>query len=119
MQRPRGCEGAAVLTSCENYCGLREALADAAPAASTDVLPFPCDASSVPAPFAAKEPLLVAAVAPPVPAKFAESIGFDVAVLGAEAAPLELTAGFCCATRSDWAACSDCAATSVVALAAV
>jgi hypothetical protein len=74
------------------YCGLRDAVAEPAPATSTEV-PLPeCWASSAPAPFAATAPLLVVALMPPPPERLAAGDGFGL-VAAAVGAVLELTLG--------------------------
>ena len=60
----------------QTYCWLCAAVADTAPAASTDVAPFECCASTAPAALAEAELPPVLAPAPPVPARLAEEIGF-------------------------------------------
>jgi hypothetical protein len=71
---------------------LREAAAEAVPAASTEVPLVECATSTDPAPFAATEPLLVAEFKPPAPVRLAEGAGFCT-VVEADGAALELTFG--------------------------
>ena len=78
-------------TRIEDYCGLRDAAADAVAATSTEVPLVECSTSTAPAPFAAMEPLLVMASTPPAPVRFAAGVGF-CAVAEACGAVLELVA---------------------------
>ena len=76
----------------KDYCGLRDAAAEAAPATSTEVPLVECSTSTDPAPFAATEPLLAVAFTPPVPVRLVEEADFCAAA-EAPAAVLELTFG--------------------------
>lgn len=64
------------------YCGLRDAEAEPVPATSTEVPLLVRATSTEPMPFAAAEPLLVAAFTPPepvrlpVPVTLGEGVGF-------------------------------------------
>jgi hypothetical protein len=71
---------------------LRDAVAEAAPATSSEVPLLECSASIDPMPFAATRPLEVAAFTPPVPERLAEEAGFCT-VEEAAGAALELTLG--------------------------
>jgi hypothetical protein len=83
-----------------DYCGLRDAVADAVPATSTAVALVECSTSTDPVPFAATEPLLVVAFKLPAPVMLAAGAGF-CAVAEAAGAALELTFGLGVCT---WAA---------------
>jgi hypothetical protein len=81
---------------------LRDAVADAVPATSTEVPLVGCSTSTDPVPFAATEPLPVMALTPPAPVRLAVGAGF-CAVAEADGATLEVTLGFeACA----WEACA-------------
>jgi hypothetical protein len=54
---------------------LRDAVAEALPATSSEVPLLECSASIDPMPFAATAPLLVAALTPPAPVRLAEGVG--------------------------------------------
>ena len=62
---------------------MREALAEAVPATSTEVAPLECWASSAPMPFAPSELLPAAAFAPPEPVRPNEDVGLGVAAVDA------------------------------------
>ena len=74
--------------STNNY-GLCDAVAEPEPAALTEVAPFECCASTAPAALAEAEFRRVSALAPPLPARLIEEVGFCAAVFadGAGAAP--------------------------------
>jgi hypothetical protein len=55
---------------------LRDAVAEVEPAASTEVVPFECCASTAPKPLAFAELPRVAALALPAPMRLAEEVGF-------------------------------------------
>ena len=74
------------------YCGLREAVAEPVPEASSDVPLLECWASIAPVPFVATAPLRVSAFTPPAPARLAEDVGFG-AVAAAEGVAVGLAFG--------------------------
>jgi hypothetical protein len=55
---------------------LRDAVAEVEPAASTEVVPFECCASTAPKPFADVELPPVTALTLPAPVRLAEEVGF-------------------------------------------